>query len=905
MIVCSIRLTAWRSFLEACTVGPFSEGLNVVHAPNGTGKSTLFEALRLGLLDRHRTSGAEVRSLAPWGRALAPQVAIEFQHEGAQYRLTKQFLHSPAAQLERMEQGRYRPLANGDAADDTVRAMLLGTAPGRGLATARHWGLAQVLWAPQGQMPLEALSDDTDNALRRLLGGQANDVTAAPMEQRIEDAYSALYTAKGTLKTGKSAPAVVVTLQALSEAQAALGEARVHYAAFEEQSRQVEDARAARLHAQTAAEEMGQQLRAVQDRLALWRQLDGERQRYLAEAESARVRHAGLKQQQETLAAMVRERTEILAALTALESETPARARELESRQQAAAQARGQLEDTRRGREAVDTAEREARDATTYQTTRAEHARLTQQVAALEAAHAAWQAKRAERDRLVAPTPKELRQFREALRQRDDARLQIQAASMEVEWVPESDGVVQVLEGEAPGPHAVRAGVPAVFRGLPRVAVELPGQGRLRASGPVQAVEELRKAQQQAEATLGAVHAKFGSAELEELVQRQELAASLDQAIAHAQTRVETLLGDAENLAGVQQLLAQAHARQSALLELHPAWADSPPDVGTVERATEQTRKAFVAAVTEAETAWSRREAARSSAQQEAETHARRVEEMRSRLARVTRQYEEAAQLQPDAGAAATALTEAMLQWEAARHRVQDVEARMPTDSPVLATDLERLEAAHKGLLEAAAQAHNKEQRALALLEQLAGQGTYSKLAALEEQVAGLAADAAREQRHAEAIRRLRDTVEACRNDLRAQVYGPVERRATALMARMAGPRLGAITLGNAFEPAGVQPVPADETVGLDALSGGEQEQLYLAVRLALAQELARDARQLVVLDDVLTATDAARLRRIHALLEEAAAHVQIVVLTCHPERYRGINATWFDLEAIVQDAIQ
>ena len=87
----------------------------------------------------------------------------------------------------------------------------------------------------------------------------------------------------------------------------------------------------------------------------------------------------------------------------------------------------------------------------------------------------------------------------------------------------------------------------------------------------------------------------------------------------------------------------------------------------------------------------------------------------------------------------------------------------------------------------------------------------------------------------------------------------------------------------------------------LDNLSGGEQEHLSLATRLALAEVLGREERQLVVLDDVLTATDAGRLAKVMNVLEEAAQHLQVLILTCHPERYRGLKrATFFDLEALI-----
>ena len=58
-----------------------------------------------------------------------------------------------------------------------------------------------------------------------------------------------------------------------------------------------------------------------------------------------------------------------------------------------------------------------------------------------------------------------------------------------------------------------------------------------------------------------------------------------------------------------------------------------------------------------------------------------------------------------------------------------------------------------------------------------------------------------------------------------------------------------------------------------------------------------------VALDDVLTATDAGRRARVMTVLEEAAQRLQVLILTCHPEHYRGLReARFFDLEAIVEN---
>lgn len=69
-----------------------------------------------------------------------------------------------------------------------------------------------------------------------------------------------------------------------------------------------------------------------------------------------------------------------------------------------------------------------------------------------------------------------------------------------------------------------------------------------------------------------------------------------------------------------------------------------------------------------------------------------------------------------------------------------------------------------------------------------------------------------------------------------------------------------------------------------------------MAVRLALAELLTKDAgqRRLVVLDDVLTATDDERLSRVIAVLDEMRPHAQFVILTCHPERYKPLRGAKF-----------
>ena len=52
------------------------------------------------------------------------------------------------------------------------------------------------------------------------------------------------------------------------------------------------------------------------------------------------------------------------------------------------------------------------------------------------------------------------------------------------------------------------------------------------------------------------------------------------------------------------------------------------------------------------------------------------------------------------------------------------------------------------------------------------------------------------------------------------------------------------------------------------------------------------------MLDDVLNATDSGQHARILNLLEESSDNLQIIILTCHPERYKPLDtAEFFELK--------
>ena len=493
-----------------------------------------------------------------------------------------------------------------------------------------------------------------------------------------------------------------------------------------------------------------------------------------------------------------------------------------------------------------------------------------------------------------------MRAIRRAAKKRDEAQLLIEASLITLEVVPEKSGKLIIVTGEEPGELKLSPGVPARVSGSPEVVADLPGISRLRASGPAGSVEEHRAERAEAERELQRLTEPFGASEVDSLEVLLEKGRALDKKIGDAENQVETLLSG-RTLDEIQRQRSEVLAIRARMIHDHPEWERKPPDPSALKSDADAAGRSFVRQVEKAESGWEAAQnsltAARGRSEQassQAEAARTMLKSLESRLADLTSDGKSDEQRAEEKQAIA-------LSWDAAKARLEGITARLSEfkDNPVAtATTLEKQvqaaeEAANKALLAAKGEERH--------LQDLNAEGTYSSLALVEERAAALEAEAAAEELRAGAIRLLYDTLKRCQAGAAAAVAGPVEAVATQMVQRIAGGRLGRLKLGQTFGPASVVPEISGEEASLDSVSGGEREQIYLATRLALAEVLAREERQMVVLDDVMTFTDAGRMARVMAILEEEAQRLQMVILTCHPERYRGLNGARFvDLEELL-----
>ena len=902
MIVRSIKVENWRCFLEPIEVGPFEEGLNVLYGPNATGKSTLFEALRRALVDGHRVSGQDMEAIRPWGRSLSPSVVVEFTHDGTDYRVTKGYLDARKSVLERKEKGRFRRVAEGVAADDQVRAILKSNPPGRGLSRPENWGLAQVLWAPQGDLPYEEFSGDLLADIRTSLGVQVAGPETGPIEELIQGLYDEFYTSKGKLRSGKQAPEVVRLSKDLEDAVIKRKEALEAQREFEETARRVEDYRGKRVQAKLESEEYLTQLQEAQKQAESYKDLLAEQERRVEQVKASEAQHNELRQRIEAIKKTKKEINETRTTLNGLKQEISARARSVKSLEKAVSDAKTVLEDARRGESIVEAARELASNAERYAARKGQYEEITQRIGKIDAAEGRLADIQEKRKALIAPDANTLRSIRNAIKDRDDAQVRLDASLITLEIVPANDGSLSVIEGEGNEDVELSAGMPTQVQGAPEVVVDWSGIARLRASGPTGSIEEIRDTLSGEKEKLAVLTEPFGAVDIAQLEELNQKANDLDSRISEIEAEVGALLSD-QSIEQLEQQRAVLKKAIDAMLQEHPEWSSNPSDLAQLKQEVENASRDYRESVRTAEANWEK-------AQQELATVKEKISVLESQINENQRQQKKAEveldELEEDGKTDSVREKELgvlALEWEAARHGLTGAEkalSKFEIDPRDIAGKLGNQRNAAE---ERASEALTQEQREEGRLNRLSEEGTYLQLAQADEEVAFLEEKIREEGVKLAAIRLLHESVNQCRAETLEAVAAPVEKAATRTLKRIAGDRLGSLQLDDSFKPIGIRPEVTSSTVDLHSVSGGEQEQIYLATRLALAEVLFEDEPQLVVLDDVLTFTDSGRLVRAMKILEEAAQKLQILVLTCHPERYRALaDAHFIDLEKVVHD---
>jgi uncharacterized protein YhaN len=112
----------------------------------------------------------------------------------------------------------------------------------------------------------------------------------------------------------------------------------------------------------------------------------------------------------------------------------------------------------------------------------------------------------------------------------------------------------------------------------------------------------------------------------------------------------------------------------------------------------------------------------------------------------------------------------------------------------------------------------------------------------------------------------------------------PLLARAGDMLANVTGGRFSRLALdwSRGEEPVIVAERSGGERCGVDDMSEGTRDQLFLALRLAAIEEKAADHSMPLVCDDLFITADDARSARLFRQLKELSASTQIIVFSHH-----------------------
>jgi DNA repair exonuclease SbcCD ATPase subunit len=887
MILESIELRHVGPFRRAASIGPITTGISVLAAPNERGKSTIIRAAARALFDKHTCGDDEIRALRPAGTDLPPAVTVVLEIAGVRYRVQKRFLSKPSSELSEWRGGEWQLLDTEDKADERLQKLLQSAVPGRGATKAAHWGMLGYLWARQGE-PCDwpAWSGPAGEQIQSRLAKVEIDPVIQKLKDSLWQDYLESFTPGGKPKKNGELERLETAwsktgdeLRAVQEKLAALVDLERQFAELTPKVAQLEAEVQERGTEAAALQEQARQAEALQNELHA-RQNDFERAKEKLEAvaadmEKLKAHRSTLEGVSQALGAAERSRA------AAVEAEAAAKQR-VESAQHAldgATRDLAQLHSCAQRTGDLLKLHRLDSDSRAAQAQSKKAAAQSQTIGALKK----------HLDGLPDIPPAKLKKLQE-LDQRiraNEARLE--ALGLSIELTAENsaeieflrDGERHVIPLKAQESHTVHAAQAAGLR--------LPGWGALRVRSGATELHDLQRRLDEDRDSLRGDLVRLGAVSVADTEQKLSRRKELQKDFDTAAGKLRELLDGCESLerleAHAAQLAAQANALRAAL---SPDAAESGKSVVELDSESERVavsvreqqriQDAADGALKECRRAAGQADEARQRAEKEHTALAGKVSALEQQTKALLERYDHSID---DAKKAAQSA------FVGAEARRDETRARLPAEFEKLPERNRRAAAAHEETKNDLERLRRNLNLIEGSLQTLGAEGLYSMESALLERQEVLRPQLERLRVSGTAARLVHDLIDYRKQAATRAVLAPLESRLSDAFAEVTRDFERRVFLDEHLKVRGIGP-NENALIAYENLSQGAREQLLLCLRLAVASEVAGAGHQLLILDDVLVNTDSQRQERVLDLLQSAAGKLQILILTCHPERYRG-----------------
>jgi uncharacterized protein YhaN len=893
MILRQLRVEHFRHHNAQVKVD-FDPRFTIVNGLNEAGKTTLFEALQYAFFRRSGAKGKDVDALAPWDtKGLPPTVTIEFEHGGAEYRLCKKWGKQGGTLLsKRNASGMFMP-DKVDDADDFLAGIFSGLPPKQGAFSGfngQHMGLAYLLFVPQGAVPIAGeskdicLNTDARAQLTQIVGAAAQDPRSAQIASKILTAYKAQFKDNGSRRATTDAARLAAAIAELETKMASIREAVADFESAAEDLAAAEAALAeatpCALAAKHAAREGRPRYQQALEANAGLRKAEGDYEQlkgsYDQLMEQSRRREAALHQIGELQPVRDRLRIAFGDAEAAHAEAVVTRAQATAALEAATApdETLAKLEtELSLLRRAV--AQGQKLSALTEQANRARS--YAQRISEIDA-------KSKESGTATEADLKVLTGYVETER---ELQIRLDASMTSLAVVAEQRLTLAWQAGESSGSRQIEKSEHFELSADGRIALSIDGVASLEIVGPVSNVEELRTQLAKCRRDLDRFDKTFGMRDPLEMngkielrrnlkIDRAGVLADLDRELSG--TTLETLqqtiaalsseITETPDAARVAQLEADVEERKSERAKLNAELTAATRSASTRERERSEDLEAARFEFEQVQNKWCAVETELSMLQRDGETEAERSKILTE------------------------AFTKRFEAEQACKAACEAYEPFKNLGDPTAALARLEEEASRLALAEQKAESQVRELK----LQLAAGyaKAPSTELIELEEELARKREQLEDEELTEKALKRLRSFVteaEARRIDSFAQ---PVLDRVAPWFEAVTGRQLEGLDLTGDNELHGLHFAGVNQEVRFDELSQGTCDQLALLIRLAFASLLTSPqclGMMPVLLDDPLVHADWERRPRFGNVLEQVASGTQVVVFTCRPEDYAGLQA--------------
>lgn len=850
----AIRLRNVKKFgPDGVALEGLGNGLSVLAAPNEFGKSTIFEAVRLLLHEKHNTTKQAVQAFVPLSHAVGPKIELDIEYDGRDFRITKQFIKSSMAQIVDLTTGEV--IERDGKADEWISEMIGANDGGK--------GPTGLLWVEQGTSMIQPEGGEAllPSLLEAEVGTLVGGERARIYLERARNELASLVTAKGKPKAGPYKLAIeraALAEQGFNELTASLAETEQIFAQLAEVDRQL-DAVSAPDDMARQAEELAKAKNTLVAATLAQADIRSAKLEYDAQIRNHNEAEKKLSDRKQA-ESQATEATKLVTALKTEADKWADQAADLSGKTKQAAltaettelawkttRAAGIVyEDYQRAKRAI-----AQRDAASKDLARARRidADLTKLKAELG------------ENRL---TDEALHDLEDSAREKDIAEAKLDAGRTTLTAkLTESGQRIVLLDGEA----------------LPEIDVRLSGTSELylgdhgtitlAASDPADLVQSFRTAEENlVTALLAAKVEDIAEARAVALVRRSLVSdvRSLDQEL------VELAPSGLSELA---QSLADASAQIPDGFDEEAPSPTTATDLETLEAAHDEASAKLRALEVELSKA--------------RETSATKQAELRSAESRCAELINELGEksswpsirgaLEVKVAGYGRAAAGAKTKLDKLRHDLPDLQT-----AELAVTRLEQAkENGDKRL-------RNLREERIGLRTQLDGKealGIGERLAEAATELETAQARVEEIDADVQALTLLANSLARAQERLKTEYFAPVSAELQPLLRLVLGN--SEISLSETYQADSLRRGTFAESI--DTLSGGTREQVAVLTRLAFGRLMAQQGRPVpVFLDDALVYCDDARLGSMFNALHEASKEIQCIVLTCHERAFSGIG---------------